>query len=145
MLGLLKRHHLAKLGSRQEGDTIVEVLIAIAIVSLVLTGAYIVTNKNTAAMQGTQERVQAQHVAEGQIEALRAQNGLTTSGDCFDTDGNETSGPGCSSISVPGSGATYTASVQGPVAGKYTVSVTWTSLGSTKANDSSITLYYRLN
>ncbi|HSX31598.1 MAG TPA: prepilin-type N-terminal cleavage/methylation domain-containing protein [Candidatus Saccharimonadales bacterium] len=128
---------------RQTGDTIVEVLIAIAIVSLVLTAAYVITNKNTVAIQANQERIQAQHLVAAQIESLRAQNGLTTSGDCF-VDGAETASAGCNNFTEAGSGATYTAVITGPVSGVYTVSATWSSLDGTHANDSNITMYYRL-
>lgn len=129
---------------RQDGDTIVEVLIAIAIVSLVLTAAYVITNKNTIAIQANQERIQAQHLVEAQIESLRANNGLTTSGDCFSTTGSETGGAGCSNFTEEGSGATYAASVEGPSSNVYTIKVVWTSLASTTANDSNVTMYYRL-
>ncbi len=133
----------ARLGLRQEGDTIVEVLIAIAIVSLILTAAYVISNKNTLAIQGNQERIQAQHLVEAQIEALRAQGGLNTSGDCFGDDGSEQASTNCNTFSQPGSGAVYTVSVSGPVANVYTVKATWAALAS--KGTANVTMYYRLN
>ena len=132
------------LALNRRGDTIVEVLIAIAIVSLVLTVAYVITNKNTVAIQGNQERIQAQHLVEAQIESLRAQGSLTTSGDCFNATGSEVGGPACTGLTQPGSGASYSTSISGPNGNIYTILVKWSSLGGTATNDSSVTMYYRL-
>ncbi|HSX05757.1 MAG TPA: type II secretion system protein [Candidatus Saccharimonadales bacterium] len=147
---------MLRLKQRQQGDTLVEVLIAIAIVSLILTAAYVITNKNTLSIQGNQERIQAQHLAATQIESLRAQNGLNTSGDCF-VGGTETDPTGCNNLSSTGSGASYTAFILSPggsipagvpclaaSATAYTICVYWTSLGNTKTNNSNVTMYYRL-
>lgn len=133
------------LALNRRGDTIVEVLIAIAIVSLVLTAAYVISNKNTIAIQSNQERIQAQHLVEAQIEALRAQGKLNTSGDCFSTAGAEVSGAAaCAGFTQAGSGATYSASITGPVSNAYQVVVKWSSLNGQTANDSNVTMYYRL-
>lgn len=59
-----------KLNSR--GDTIVEVLISIAVVSAVLGGAYAVVNRTTQNSQQSKEHSQALKVAETQIEQLRS-------------------------------------------------------------------------
>jgi prepilin-type N-terminal cleavage/methylation domain-containing protein len=137
----------------QRGDTIVEVLIAMSIISLVLAAAYVTSTRNTTLMQGSQERQQAQRLVESQIEMVRSQGGLNASGDCFIA-GVERSpadiGAPCSTVKSTYSGATYTLSITGPLGtanptGTYTVSAVWTSLGSKKTNDSSITMYYRLN
>lgn len=66
----------------QTGDTIVEVLIAITVISMVLVGAYIATNNNTLANQTTQERAQAVQLVQSQIEQLRAA-GSINDGWCF--------------------------------------------------------------
>jgi len=136
----------------QRGDSIVEVLIAIGICSLVLVSAFVITNKSTAAIQANQERIEAQHLAESQIEVLRAQNGIATSGDCFV---GTTETATCGNFTRTGSGATYTVKVTGPsglnppvpVGGHstYAITVTWTSLGSKTTNDSNVTMTYRLN
>jgi prepilin-type N-terminal cleavage/methylation domain-containing protein len=136
------------LGLKQRGDTIVEVMIAIAIVSLVLATAYGVSNRNTIAIQATQEQTQAQHLAESQLEALRTVGGIITNGDCFN---GVTETNACSSFSEGGSGATYTAKITGPTGinhaspSGYTITVTWTTLRGNHANDGNITMYYRLN
>lgn len=56
----------------QAGDTIVEVLIAAAIVSLVLTGAFAVANASYRQIRMSQERGEAQRVAQSAIEQLDA-------------------------------------------------------------------------
>ncbi|HSX06133.1 MAG TPA: prepilin-type N-terminal cleavage/methylation domain-containing protein [Candidatus Saccharimonadia bacterium] len=132
------------LALNKRGDTIVEVLIAIAIVSLVLTAAYVISNKNTIAIQANQERIQAQHLVETQLEALRAQGVLNTTGDCFSSAGVEVNGAACTNFTEQGSGATYSATIKGPNSGVYQVSVKWSSLNGTTANDSDVTMYYRL-
>jgi len=57
--------------SRQRGDTIIEVLICIMIVSLVLTGAYVTTNRSTLAIRDSQEHAEALKLIQGQLEQLR--------------------------------------------------------------------------
>jgi type II secretory pathway pseudopilin PulG len=56
----------------QTGDTIVEVLIAIAIISLVLTGAFSTTHKSLAATRSSQEHSEALKLLESQIENIRS-------------------------------------------------------------------------
>jgi len=130
------------------GDTIVEVLIATAIISLVLVVAYATTNRNTQTLQNTQELEQAQHLAETQVELLRANQGLTTNGDCFDT---TTGAPTthCSvasaagyteTIGIPGGSLPSTCGSASSTSNTYTVCVYWTSLGS--GSNSNVTLYY---
>jgi prepilin-type N-terminal cleavage/methylation domain-containing protein len=55
----------------ERGDTIVEVLIAIAIISAILSGAYIVVNKSLIAGRESQERGNALKLSQGQIERLK--------------------------------------------------------------------------
>ena len=62
----------SKLASvRERGDTMVEVLIAIAVVSLILGGAYVTTNRSLQATRAAQERSTALKLAESQIERLK--------------------------------------------------------------------------
>lgn len=56
----------------ERGDTIVEVLISIAVISLILGGAYVTTNKSLLATRGAQERSNATKLAEAQVEQLKA-------------------------------------------------------------------------
>ncbi|HSX32247.1 MAG TPA: hypothetical protein VLF43_03225 [Candidatus Saccharimonadales bacterium] len=61
----LRRYH-------ERGDTIVEVLITIAVVSLILGGAYVTTNRSLQATRSAQERSIALKLAESQIERLKS-------------------------------------------------------------------------
>jgi len=67
----------------QAGDTLVEVLICIMIVSLILTGAYVTTNKSTLRVLDSQERAQALKLAQGQVEQVR-QNATLATTNVFD-------------------------------------------------------------
>ncbi len=53
------------------GDTIVEVLIAIVIVSSVLVGSFVSAQRSLTATRRSQERGEALKTAEGQVEQLR--------------------------------------------------------------------------
>ncbi|TXG78186.1 prepilin-type N-terminal cleavage/methylation domain-containing protein [Patescibacteria group bacterium] len=55
----------------RRGDTIVEVLIAIVVVSVILTGAFVSARRSQSGIRQTQERVEALKVAEGQMERIR--------------------------------------------------------------------------
>lgn len=57
--------------NRETGDTIVEVLIAIAVVSLILGGAYVTTNRSLLATRAAEERGNALKLAESQVEQLK--------------------------------------------------------------------------
>lgn len=56
---------------KQAGDTIVEVLLALAVLGAVLGGAYVITSRNSIINQASQERAQAIKIAESQLEQLR--------------------------------------------------------------------------
>jgi type II secretory pathway pseudopilin PulG len=135
----------------QRGDTIVEVLISVAIISLVLASAYATTNRNSGAIQNSQEREEAQRLVQSQIEMLRGVGSLTHNGWCFANGTEVTAVSACSGIHTAYSGADYAVSVT--CAGVpnctptsvYTVKATWTSIGSNTAGDSNVTMFYRLN
>lgn len=55
----------------QAGDTIVEVLICMAVISLVLGGAFVTTRKSQLGVRNSQEHAEALKLAESQIEQLR--------------------------------------------------------------------------
>lgn len=55
----------------QAGDTLVEVLIAIAIISSVLTGAFMVSQRSTMAVRSSQEQGEMLQLLQGQIELIR--------------------------------------------------------------------------
>ena len=60
-----------RLNNLQRGDTIVEVLISIAVVSMVLAGAFVVTNRSLQATRSAQERSIALKLAESQLEQIK--------------------------------------------------------------------------
>ncbi|MDZ7744362.1 MAG: prepilin-type N-terminal cleavage/methylation domain-containing protein [Candidatus Saccharibacteria bacterium] len=62
---------MSRLRISERGDTIVEVLIAIAIVSLVLGGAYVSARRSLQMNQRAAERVEASKVVEQQLEKLK--------------------------------------------------------------------------
>lgn len=61
----------ARKDHKQRGDTIVEVLIAVTVVSMVLGGAYVTTNKSLLATRAAQEQSNALKLSESQIEQLK--------------------------------------------------------------------------
>ena len=87
----INRFHLG-----QKGDTIVEVLIAIAIMTAVLSTAYGITNNSVKSNQESQEHGVALRLAESQIEQLKShlEAGKTVPGSpanfCMYTASNET-------------------------------------------------------
>lgn len=105
---------------QERGDTIVEVLIALAIISSVLAGAFFVTNRSAQNVLNTEEHARATQLLQGQVEQIRAS---VTDGAswtdlpnfyCYDTDGSivnsvSPSNFGCDvSIDGSGSGPAYT-------------------------------------
>lgn len=86
-----------KITIRQRGDTIVEVLIAIAIAGSVLTGAFAISNRSLQQIQMAQEHTEAQKIASSQVEKLDAfiadnptyvTGSPTPSTFCIDTNGS---------------------------------------------------------
>ncbi len=71
---------------KQRGDTIVEVLIATAVVSLVLTGAMAISNSSLKRIRGAQERSEAQAYAQSTVELLDGYTGQITR-NCLYIDG----------------------------------------------------------
>lgn len=62
---------ITKLHLRQSGDTIVEVLISIAILSMILGGAYVTTNRSLRATRAAEERTTATKLVQGQLELIK--------------------------------------------------------------------------
>lgn len=56
---------------RERGDTIVEVLIAIGVLSLILGGAYVMTSRSIQGARTAQERVEALKLVESQLEQIK--------------------------------------------------------------------------
>ena len=135
---------LHKLSWSQRGDTIVEVMISIAIVSMVLVGAYVSVAKSSDTNQNTTEHSQALELAQKQVEYLRAKGSVTT-GSCFDTLGNvQPKASAACNLSINGGAAVYAQDIeQAATPGTYDISVKWTSINGTAANDSKVEVYYR--
>lgn len=57
--------------AKEKGDTIIEVLIAIAVISLVLGGAYVTTHRSLLATRGAEERVVGLKLVESQLEQIK--------------------------------------------------------------------------
>jgi type II secretory pathway pseudopilin PulG len=141
---------------RQQGDTIVEVLISIAVVSLILGGAYVSTNRSLQATRDAQERGVAIKLAESQIEQLKNIDkptlfGTTLKSYCIVNGGLvDSDDPAClvgadGLPTPPNSGPAYhivvTPSVTNP--NTFTVKNSWTSVrGDTQA---SVELAYRVH
>lgn len=68
----MKQHHSI---SKQAGDTIVEVVIAVAVVSSVLVGAFTVSSSSVRAIRDSEEHSEALQLLQGQVELLRAAAG----------------------------------------------------------------------
>jgi prepilin-type N-terminal cleavage/methylation domain-containing protein len=60
-----------RLRNSERGDTLVEVLIAIAVISLILGGAFVMTNRSLQGTRDAQERVNATKLVEAQVERIK--------------------------------------------------------------------------
>lgn len=121
----------------QRGDTIVEVLISVAVASLMLAGAYAITNHNVITQQDTQEHNQAQQLVQSQIELLHSDKGSsvvpTPTPTCYKPTGvPATLATDCkvNASDVPSTvEPVYTLSISvPPMSSVYTISATWKSL-----------------
>lgn len=117
---------------KQRGDTIVEVLVAIAVISLILGGAFVLTNQSLQGSRQAQERVNALKLVESQIEQIK---------NFAATNGPAVFGPGLpasfcinsSGVIVAAGGATCTFGVDGAAATgdpSFRISATRTTAGS---------------
>jgi|SRR5665647_870839 len=55
----------------ERGDTIVEVMVAIMVISSVLVSGFVLTNKTTRGVRDSEEHAQAAQLLQGQLERLR--------------------------------------------------------------------------
>jgi prepilin-type N-terminal cleavage/methylation domain-containing protein len=90
------RHHITQIKQTiqigRRGDTIVEVLIAVAIIGVILVGAYHISNNSNIAVRDSQEHSQALKLAETQLETLNSKGGITSPDTCFDPSGTPVDG-----------------------------------------------------
>jgi prepilin-type N-terminal cleavage/methylation domain-containing protein len=136
----------------QRGDTLVEVLIAITVVSMVLVAAYTTTTRNVNTMQDTQEHSEALQLAQTQIEYLHnvTQVNRPASGGCFDNTGTKAAhlSNGCLVDASDNHTATqpqFTIQIVSTALGNgmtnYEVEVTWPGVSSHVTDN--VTLYYQ--
>lgn len=145
-----------------KGDTIVEVLIAIVILSLILTGAYVTSNDSLLNIRDAEERIQALGIAQSQAETLRADadtlfaggayaaylgNGGTAPTFCFSSTNSfqdyRSSPSSCQFTTIP-----YDVQIQGlgPTpdnTNTFKITVSWSSISAFSVKDQ-ITIYYRV-
>ena len=55
----------------ERGDTVVEVLICIAVIGLLLGGAFVLTNRSLQGTRAAQERLNGIKIVEGQLEQIK--------------------------------------------------------------------------
>ena len=157
---------------RERGDTIVEVLIALAILTAVLGGAYYSANQSFRSERDSQEHTEALTIAQTQLEELRVY------GNTFDSSNPNNACMGgtvpvmATSCQFSNNGTPcvasntcyYTASIQGPnlptnppvsltvpvptgnanvILDTYKISVVWNALGG--GGQDNVTLYYRVD
>ncbi len=147
---------------KSAGDTIVEVLIAIAVISFVLAGAYSISIRSTGGVRDAQEHSEALKVASTQVEWLRGHNGLPNDGStCYNQGGDPTNGAAnacnyntsgnsgcdtgtetyCYHVVITAETAPYNPLTDKYISTTYTVTVTWESVTGRQATSE---LYYRL-
>ena len=132
--------------SDQRGDTIIEVLIAIVVVSMVLVAAYDTTMRNVNGIQDTQEHSEALQLAQAQLEALHNASTQPPNNDCFPNNGGApVSGNSCL---VDASGNPTTGEPQFKLditqvsPGTFSAAVTWDSIAQPGQTDN-VTLFYQ--
>lgn len=114
----------------EAGDTIVEVMVALAVASLLIGGAMASARQSLQGSQRAGERSEAQKIAESQIEQLRA-IGFTTIGSAtnfyFNASGSLTAGVGTSGTT----GVVYSLAITRPTSSDhiFTVTISWPATG----------------
>lgn len=115
------------------GDTIVEVLLAIAVVSAVLGGAFVSADRSLNTSRQSQERGEALKLVEGQMEQLKAMslqspgNIFGASSFCFKEDRTYSTTTPCTNSLL---GVTYRLTVtRDPSTNVFTVTANWDKVG----------------
>jgi prepilin-type N-terminal cleavage/methylation domain-containing protein len=136
----------------QRGDTIIEVMVAIVVVSLVLVAAYVATTRNISGLQDTSEHSTALQLAQTQIEYLHnVPISTVIANGCFDDTGKPVSGvAGTCLVKADGSpaGSTEPAYQLKLTAhpNAYEIQVQWASSGVSQSDTTdtdSVSLYYQ--
>lgn len=130
------------------GDTIVEVLLAIAVISAVLGGAYASASQSSRGLRQSQERGEALKLLEAQIELLKS---AKASGYSFPASGfcmkqglqRLESLPATDEACSQGTGNRYQLSLQRGQPREYTATAAWDSFGG-GAEQERVTIVYRV-
>jgi alpha-tubulin suppressor-like RCC1 family protein len=156
------RKHFRNIRRAPSGDTIVEVLIAVAIVSMILVGASTSSSHSAAALRTSQEHGEAETIGNSQIEQIVAHNGLDGAGSqCYDSTGHPAKNEvdhGCDFSTQNASGCSQNSegycynvlvSQQTTILGLFTattykVTITWDKLGGNNSEKNSVVMFYRI-
>lgn len=127
--------------TNNSGDTIVEVLVAIAVVSLVLAGAFTSTRRSANATRSAQEQGEALKIAESQVEQIKigVETGtppVAAATPPFCISGTSTPAAGTAACKT----GLYQITITKPAVGTYATKITWDRLG---GGANSVELDYR--
>jgi prepilin-type N-terminal cleavage/methylation domain-containing protein len=128
------------------GDTIIEVLFAMAIVGVVLAAAYGIASKNLQTSQFARERSQATQIASTQIELIKNLRNAPTptppnSNFCVDINA---ANPVVSSSNPACTDGFFNTLVNFDGTDSYRIKVEWIPPGGDTNNLANVTFYYRL-
>ena len=154
-----------KKGRRHSGDTIVEVLIAITVLSMALGTGFAIVSQSNKGLQANKEQFQAQQLANQQVEYLRAstagmRNTFSSNPDCLVVSGagfSTVTGASCQNLAMGGGAGIYTVDISCVISGvgkepcpptvapgqtqTYSVVVTWDNV---KNSQSRLELQYAM-
>lgn len=125
----------------QRGDTIIEVLFAMAIIGLVLASAYSIASKNLQTSQFSKERTQATKIAESQVEQIKALE--TPPNEATDFCVNVTDTTPVNYLPDPTCTEGFFDKIVNRVGETYTVIIEWIPPGGSDTNKANVTVYYR--
>jgi Tfp pilus assembly protein PilV len=132
-------------GKHERGDTIVEVMISLIVISSVIVGAFVLSRLSSRNIRGSEEHSQALQMLQGQVEMLRAYaasdqasaNPLPQNGTfCMQTDGSPGAAANCQNLNTY-----YTLTIQqskppvNGLAATYTFTVQWPTQDGTTGNE----------
>lgn len=129
----------------QRGDTIVEVLMAIVVVSVVLVAAYQTTVRNIDGMESTQEHSEALQLAQAQLEYLHNATQQPTNGECYPSGGGAPVGGSSCLVDASGSPTSVLPQFKlafSSVGSTFEMTVSWASIQSGTTTNY-VSLYYQ--
>lgn len=146
----------------QRGDTIIEVMFAMVVIGFSLSIAFGIANKSIQTTQATQERTEAQKIAESQIELLKVKYATDggfikaldrdyclykTATGTIDSNSTTANNSKCKGVKPLGSGVDYAVSVESLKDGvnvkQFNVTVTWERIGTNSIDPGILKLFYR--